>query len=516
MEHAKLAAVLASLPILAGIVGLCLAQASEINERLPVGIKWKFHLEATYESERDYAGLSSPEFRRSGKWSQKRHVILDGEIELKKPLSTTAMSYSQRMAELATALSDAFDSENIASITSLGEEYQRLKGLFLVEAKGGIEGTASGTVKVSETSTPIQTDSLLRSGGVARTEIMECAMLPMATFALSWVVGGYFSPEAIVLVVGPSANSADLTSAMLGLGLGELAWQDPRRRACRITTIHYSPGSEDVHTSEREQVGQHLVPFTASLQYKSGEQTVIDDERTSGQPTVLSRLTITGFSFKDQLKISLESECPISLSAADPPSVTVTPTLSPNDPPYNELSKTQLAQKSGAGPGQLVGGWVQSDPWTGAGGPRMIMAYEDLGGPANFGDNSCIWVDDIVLSFDLPVDVYIASEYVPDSCQYNAVLNHEKKHLQSFRDVQKAFAAAIEAEIKAAMWIPSTANPLSIPAGEVISSRTAIKERIRQLLLAGYPSYVDRLVEAETSIDTPAEINRLEAEIAAC
>lgn len=520
----KLAAILTFLPILSGIAGVCVAQPSDIHERLPVGIKWKFHLEATYESEQDHAGLSSPEFRRSGNWSRKRNVILDGEFELKKPLSTTAMSYSQRIAELATALSDASDSEDIAAITSLADDIQRLRALFSVEAKGSIEGTASGSVEVSETSTPLQSDSLLRSGDVASTMITECAMLPTATYALPWVVGGYFSPEAIVLMVGLSANSADLTSAILGLGTEELGWKDPRRRTCRFTITHYSPGSESVHISEREQRGQNLFPFTLSLQYKNGEQTVIDDERTSGEPMVLNdRLTITGWSFKDQLKISLESECPISLSGANPLLVTVTPTLSPNDPPNNTLSKSQLAHKSGAGPGQLVGGWVQSDPWsspvspgTGAGGPRMKMDMGWDGGPANFGGNSCIWVDDIDSSFELPVAVYIASEYVPGSCQFNAVLNHEKKHLQSFRDVQKAFAAAIEAEIKPARWIPSKANPLSIPTGEVNSARTVIKDRIHRLLLTGYRSYVDKLAEAKKSVDTPAEMNRLEAEIAAC
>lgn len=444
----KLSTILASFPLFVGFAVVCLAQPAEIQERLPAGIKWKFHLEATYESERDHAGLSSPEFRRSGKSSRKRHVILDGEFELKKPLSTTAMSYSQRIAELATALSDASDSGNIAAITSLADEYQRLKALFSVEAKGSIEGTASGSVEVSETSTPLQSESLLRSGGVASTTITECAMLPMATYALPWVVGGYFSPEAIVLMVGLSANGADLTSAILGLGTEELGWKDPRRRACRFTTTHYSPGPVSVHTSEREQRGQTLFPFTASLQYKSGEQTVIDDERTTGEPMVLNdRLTITGWSFKDRLKISLDSECPISLLAADSLSVMVTPTLSPNDPPNNGFSKTQLAQKSGAGPGQLVGGWVQSDPWTGAGGPRMRMNIGWDGGPANFGGKTCIWMDDFDSSLELPVDVYVASEYVPGSCQFNAVLNHEKKHVQSFRDIQKAFADAIETEL---------------------------------------------------------------------
>jgi len=249
-----------------------------------------------------------------------------------------------------------------------------------------------------------------------------------------------------------------------------------------------------------------------------------DDLITGGASTTKIQATLDGeFQLKKPLtpssnrtKISLESECPISMSAADLLSVTATPTLSPSDPPGNTLSKTQLAQKSGAGPGRLVGGWVQSNPWSTSGGPRMKMELGWDGGPANFGGNSCIWMDDIDLSFELPVDVYIASEYVPGSCQYNAVLNHEKKHLQSFRNIQKAFAAAIEAEIKAARWIPSKANPLSIPTGEVNSTRTAIVDRIRQLLRTGYRSYVDKLEKAKESVDTPTEINRLETEIAAC
>jgi len=202
--------ILASLPILAGVAGICLAQPSEIHEQLPVGSKWKFHLESTQESTLDYAIYSTPKYQRSGDWSKKTHAILDGEFVLKKPMTTAAKSIFQRVEELGIAIDEAFKTEDFAALTQIDIELRRLMKLLVEEIKGSIEGTASGSVESSVSDTPYQMVS------AGRTIRRECANLPTATYALQWVVGGYFSSEAIVLYVGPSVSSADLTAEIFG------------------------------------------------------------------------------------------------------------------------------------------------------------------------------------------------------------------------------------------------------------------------------------------------------------
>ncbi len=76
---------------------------------------------------------------------------------------------------------------------------------------------------------------------------------------------------------------------------------------------------------------------------------------------------------------------------------------------------------------------------------------------------TCIWVDEVTARIGDPeMDVYVAANYQPGSCEYNVVLEHENRHVAINRNVVAAFGPRIGAQLRAAvrrMFPMITTNP---------------------------------------------------------
>jgi len=105
----------------------------------------------------------------------------------------------------------------------------------------------------------------------------------------------------------------------------------------------------------------------------------------------------------------------------------------------NKLSKAQLSGALSHGRRRQILGVMQGDVdlrW------RINYKIEE------FRDGICFWVAsaDIELAYR-QLDVYIAREYEPGSCQYEAILDHENEHVQVARSIMSPYAQQIRASL---------------------------------------------------------------------
>lgn len=67
-----------------------------------------------------------------------------------------------------------------------------------------------------------------------------------------------------------------------------------------------------------------------------------------------------------------------------------------------------------------------------------------------------MWVNDLVVHFGFDeMTVYISKDYSEDSCQYQAVLAHEKEHVEAHRKVWNDFQPLLQQSVRRAVDIPS-------------------------------------------------------------
>ncbi len=119
---------------------------------------------------------------------------------------------------------------------------------------------------------------------------------------------------------------------------------------------------------------------------------------------------------------------------------------------------------------------------------------------------TCIWVDDVSARIGDPeLDVYVAANYPPGSCEYNVVLEHENRHVAINRGVIAAFGPRIGAQLRAAvhrLFPMITSNPKDV-------------ERLPQILIdAVRPSVSameDELRRENGAIDTPESYRQANA-----
>lgn len=52
---------------------------------------------------------------------------------------------------------------------------------------------------------------------------------------------------------------------------------------------------------------------------------------------------------------------------------------------------------------------------------------------------NCIWMSEIDIRLEISPTIFIARDYPRDSCMYNAVLEHEMKHIQVDRDIANKY-----------------------------------------------------------------------------
>ncbi len=119
---------------------------------------------------------------------------------------------------------------------------------------------------------------------------------------------------------------------------------------------------------------------------------------------------------------------------------------------------------------------------------------------------TCVWFDTVTVDLTpSSIQIFIPKEYPDGSCEYDAILVHEREHERVHKETLTAAAAEIHAALQAAAWLPARGNPLEITdrATDRAAAEEELKAKIRRVVEPVYASYKEKLAIAQSDLDRP-------------
>ena len=163
------------------------------------------------------------------------------------------------------------------------------------------------------------------------------------------------------------------------------------------------------------------------------------------------------------------------------------------DPPINHsLSADQLSRKTLHGGGSQVLGLMQ---------PDLNISTQNRYGTIKIGNTLCFWVEEIqVRMIYKAVEVFIARDYKPGSCEYRAVLAHEQSHVRVARENLNRYAPEARRALTS-LLIPTPDRPVEIDRPEAADK--ALKRLYNKILDPVYKRMLSELQAKQAALDTP-------------
>lgn len=156
---------------------------------------------------------------------------------------------------------------------------------------------------------------------------------------------------------------------------------------------------------------------------------------------------------------------------------------------YNSLSHTNAYMKGSVG----LKSQVQLD-------------YKPYG-----ADGLCIWYDTVKIEIFIDPTIVIGSEVAADKCMYNAVLNHEMKHVRVDREIVNKYAKSIGAKIFDGLKQRGfLVGPVKGEHGQEIADR--MKSTVSQLIELEQRKMEIERAERQQAVDSLDEYERVNSE----
>lgn len=165
---------------------------------------------------------------------------------------------------------------------------------------------------------------------------------------------------------------------------------------------------------------------------------------------------------------------------------------------HRDLSRAELGEMAYHGPTDRILGLTASRLE-----PRASAHFRSQ----PLGDGYCIWVEavHVVLRYSA-LDIYIASEYEPTSCPYQAILAHEKRHEKVARHDLKGYVQVIRSALSS-LSIPKARSPLYVESEEAGKAKT---RRILKTLLAPIHEKMSATMDqAQARVDSVEEYRKV-------
>ncbi len=158
---------------------------------------------------------------------------------------------------------------------------------------------------------------------------------------------------------------------------------------------------------------------------------------------------------------------------------------------YNNLSKADLGTSNSHGRLRQILGTTQSG---------LELNWSIKYQYRRWRNVYCLWAAsaDVALSYQ-QLDVNIASEYAPGSCQYEAVLDHENEHVEVAQRVMQPYAQQIRRALTS-IDIPTAHVPAVANSPEDV--REEVEQAFRRTLLPVRDQLIRVLKEQQAHVDT--------------
>jgi hypothetical protein len=132
-----------------------------------------------------------------------------------------------------------------------------------------------------------------------------------------------------------------------------------------------------------------------------------------------------------------------------------------------------------------------------------FAALPSAGGLPGLRGGFCVWLTRVDALLGNPVmDVYVAQEYAPGSCEYNVILNHENTHVRFNLETLRDWLPALRAALTEAARRKFPAIFPKMPAGGDINAY--LFENVRSILVL----MREDMAKRNATIDTPENYRR--------
>ncbi len=122
----------------------------------------------------------------------------------------------------------------------------------------------------------------------------------------------------------------------------------------------------------------------------------------------------------------------------------------------------------------------------------------------------CLWYDKVTIELEITPKIVIAKEVHADKCMYNAVLEHEMKHIKADRKIVNKYAKTIGRKVFDGLEQRGfVAGPIAPENTEMVSER--MKTTVAQLVELEYRKMEIERTEAQQAIDSLEEYQSVKA-----
>jgi hypothetical protein len=160
---------------------------------------------------------------------------------------------------------------------------------------------------------------------------------------------------------------------------------------------------------------------------------------------------------------------------------------------------------------QMHGGGSQGSYIGGLGGGELGFKTEARFEIQTQGNAACVKLKSVNVLFYSKPQVHIASNFSRSSCEYNAVMAHEKKHISTLLKFQREISPKVKAKIRSMLnSIDPDLGPISL--ADTQKAQKAIQKRLSASLQAYSDLMMPIVEQRQQAIDTPAEYARVSAQ----
>lgn len=130
---------------------------------------------------------------------------------------------------------------------------------------------------------------------------------------------------------------------------------------------------------------------------------------------------------------------------------------------------------------------------------------------AESAGQACVNLTEIDVIFYAKPEVHVASNFQKGSCEYNAVIEHEKKHIAVLRDFIREYSPKVKAQIQ------DIVRQSRIAIGPFKTSRIdAAQQKLQQDFMRKIEAYSAQIIPVlaarQSQIDAPEEYERVQAQ----
>ena len=123
--------------------------------------------------------------------------------------------------------------------------------------------------------------------------------------------------------------------------------------------------------------------------------------------------------------------------------------------------------------------------------------------------NGCLWVTTLTVQMSLSPVVFIASDWPEGDCRYQAMLEHEMKHVETDRAVLKEFQSRMTNNFRSMIQPVAAQGPMA--SSSMYQAQENLVARVNQRLQSEMADLQQERDRRQQAIDTPEEYRALGA-----